>query len=112
MGKLKTINQNYLFQRAYRSKTRFVSPFVVTYVVPRKTGGIRMGITTSRKIGCAVERNRARRIVKAAAVELLKDADGCFDVIFVCRAATASRKSTALYGILKGHLKNAGVLND
>lgn len=112
MKTIETLNANPQFARVYRSKKSFVSPFVVTYVLPRKRGGIRYGITASKKIGCAVERNRARRIVKAAALELLKEADGCFDIVFVCRAATTRQKSTKLKQVLGEHLRKAGVLVD
>lgn len=105
-----TINRNSLFSRAYRSKLSFVSPYVITYVVPRKKGRVRVGVTASKKIGCAVVRNRARRVVKAAASQVLQNADGCFDVVFVCRSATAAQKSTALEPILAKHLRKAGVL--
>lgn len=107
---METINKNYLFARAYRSKQSFVSPFVVTYVVPRKRGGVRVGITASKKIGGAVVRNRARRVVRAAAQEVLKGAVGSFDVVFVCRTATARQKSTRLVSIITDHLTRAGVL--
>ncbi len=104
-----TINRNYLFMRVYKSKLSFVSPYVVTYVLPKKRGGIRVGITSSKKIGGAVTRNRARRVVRAAAFPLLKDADGSFDIVFVCRAATAGKKSTFVSGVIKNHLARAGV---
>lgn len=106
-----TLNRDYLFGRAYKSKHCFVSPVVVTYVVPRKAGGIRVGITSSKKIGGAVQRNRARRVVRAAAFPLLRDAVGSFDVVFVCRSSTADVKSTELSGVIKDHLIKAGVLS-
>lgn len=109
-NQIQTINRNSLFSRAYRSKISFVSPYVITYVVPRKKGRIRVGITASKKIGCAVTRNRARRVVKAAAAQVLKDADGSFDIVFVCRTATAAQKSTRLETVLTQHLGKAGVL--
>lgn len=105
-----TLSKNWQFARAYRSKKRFASPLVATYIVPHRGGGIRIGITASKKLGCAVERNRARRIVKAAASSLLSDADGCFDIVFVCRGAIAGKKSTDLEPVLRSHLKSAGVL--
>jgi ribonuclease P protein component len=110
MGKRIAINQNHLFLRAYRSKLCFVSPFVVTYVVKRKAGPLAIGITASRKIGNAVERNRARRVIKAAIGELLGDKDGSFDLVFVCRRAILSKKSTEIEPILRSHLRKAGVL--
>ncbi|MEG0751725.1 MAG: ribonuclease P protein component [Oscillospiraceae bacterium] len=108
--KITAINRGWQFSRAYKSKKCFASPFVVTYVVPRKSGSIKIGITASKKIGCAVERNRARRIVKAAAMELLKDADGSFDIVFVCRRAAVEQKSTRLIPVIEGQLRRAGVV--
>ncbi len=104
------INKNFQFTRAYRSKLCFVSPFVVTYVVRRRYGGVQMGITASKKIGGAVQRNRARRVVKAAAAALLRGADGHYDIVFVCRKAILSKKSTQIQKVLRGHLEKAGVI--
>ncbi len=108
-AKLVPLKRNFEFARAYKSKKCFVSPFVVTYVVVRKSGGIRVGVTASKKIGCAVQRNRARRVIKAAASELLRNADGCFDVVFVARKAALDKKSTELRGVIAKQLTNAGI---
>ena len=61
-----SIIRNSDFSRAYRRGKSYVSPFLVTYVVRRKSGGVRLGITTSKKIGGAVERVRARRVIREA----------------------------------------------
>ncbi len=111
-AKLTTLDQNYLFARAYRSKISFASPILVTYVLRKKRGGVRIGITASKKIGCAVKRNRARRIVKAAASKLLENAGGSFDIVFVCRAATVAKKSTDIEPVMRRQLTSAGVLHD
>lgn len=111
MATIQTINRNHLFRRAYRNGKSFVSPFVVTYVVKRRSGGLRVGITASKKIGCAVVRNRARRVVRAAAFALLKDIDAPYDIVLVCRKATAAQKSTRVQSVLDNHLKKAGVLS-
>jgi len=105
-----SLNQNHLFQRAYRSKLCFVSPFVVTYVVKRRAGLPAVGITAGKKIGCAVERNRARRVVRAAAGGLLAGSTACCDIVFVCRKAALRKKSTELRPIIEDHLRRAGVL--
>lgn len=106
----KTLNKNHLFARAYRSKQCYVSPFVVTYIVRRRAEGIHIGITASKKIGGAVQRNRARRIVKAAANELLNGIVGRVDVVFVCRKAALSKKSTFIKTIIREHLSQAGII--
>jgi len=108
--KTRSLNKNFQFARAYRSKCSFVSPFVVTYIVKHRYGGIKTGITASKKIGCAVERNRARRIVKAASREALKKAEGNYDIVFVCRKAILDKKSTEIKAIITKHLLSAGVI--
>lgn len=110
--KLQSLNKNYLFLRAYRSNISYVSPMLVTYLVPKKRGGICLGITTNKKLGCAVERNRARRIVKAAATNLLKDSADSFDMVVVCRHAILDKKSTEVEEVLRDHLTKAGYLGD
>lgn len=110
MVHIEALNRNHLFQRAYRKGKSFVSPFVVTYVVKRRSGGIRLGITASKKIGGAVRRNRARRVVRAAAFALLKDVSAPYDIVLVCRNATAGQKSTRIQEVLAKHLRQAGVL--
>ena len=85
---------------------------LVTYLVPKKRGGICLGITTNKKLGCAVERNRARRIVKAAATNLLKDSNDSFDMVVVCRHAILDKKSTDVEEVLRDHLTQAGFLGN
>jgi len=107
--KLETINRNYLFLRAYRSRISFVSPSIVTYIVRRKGGGVRLGITTGKKVGCAVERNRARRVVRAAASELLACSNDSVDVVVVCRHPASRVSSNEIRDVLREHLVSAGV---
>ena len=106
------MNRNAQFQNAYRGGKSYVSPLVVTYVLPRRKGRVRYGITASKKIGCAAKRNRARRVIKAAVFELLPLAEGAYDLVFVARAKTAEAKSTAVYEVLYGQLRKAGVIAD
>ena len=87
-----------------------VSPVLVTYVRKKKGGGLMYGISASRKIGCAVQRNRARRIVKAAARELLQGVSGSFDMVFVCRRATVGSSSPEVAAAMRRHLEKLGVL--
>ena len=47
-----------------------------------------MGITTGKKIGNAVKRNRARRIIREAVRALLPEMRSGFDIILVARGKT------------------------
>lgn len=69
-----------------------------------------MGITTSKKIGNAVERNRCRRIIRAAFREISPMLNGGYDFVFVARTRTIKKKSTDIKKIMLQHLKKAGVI--
>jgi ribonuclease P protein component len=63
----------------------------------RHTGAIRLGITASRKVGGAVQRNRAKRRLRAAAGAILPlyGREG-HDYVLVARTATLTRPFAAL----------------
>lgn len=107
-----TIKENWQFQRAYKRGKSFVSPVVVTYIVKNNTNNLQIGITTSKKIGKAVQRNRCRRIIRAAFYELLPDIRNGYDIVFVARTKTPFVKSTDILNAIKNHLQQANVLNN
>lgn len=76
----------------------------MVYLKKVKCDGIFLGITVSKKVGNAVERNRVRRIIKAAFVDLLKihQMNG-FRVVIVAKKNCLNVKS---YDILRD-LKNS-----
>ena len=58
------LTRNNEFARAYTRGKSFVHPHVVLYVNKNRLGRTRVGITASKKIGNAVTRNRARRVLR------------------------------------------------
>jgi ribonuclease P protein component len=52
------------FQQAFDRGRRSSGRFMTLLVVPNSVGVARLGIVASRKIGGAVKRNRAKRIVR------------------------------------------------
>lgn len=107
-----TIKENWQFQRAYKRGKSFVSPVVVTYIVKNKTNNLQIGITTSKKIGKAVQRNRCRRIIRAAFSQLSPMVKSGYDIVFVARAKTPYVKSTDVYNAIKIHLQQANVIDN
>ncbi len=71
----------------YGQGKSFVFPAVVIYVKKNNVGYNRVGITTSVKIGTAVERNRARRVIRAAYRCTFAKLNGV-DTVFVARRKT------------------------
>ena len=107
----KVLKQNSDFRRAYGRGKSYSDPALVTYVLKNNRAGIcRMGITTSKKIGNAVERNRCRRIIRAAFHDVSPLLNGGYDFVFVARTRTVKMKSTDIKRIMLQHLKKAGVI--
>ena len=111
MSKPITLNQNSDFRRAYGRGKSYASSALVTYVVKNRVGYCRYGITTGKKIGNAVERNRSRRVIRAAFYQLFPEMTGSYDIVFVARSKTKYVKSTAVLKVMHEHLCSAGVIN-
>ena len=64
--KIKSLSRNSDFKRAYFKGVRKSSKNISIYVRRVFSDEVQFGITASKKIGCAVERNRARRLIREA----------------------------------------------
>ena len=95
-----TLKDNRDFSRLYRRGKSFVSPVLVTYVIKNKSDNLRFGITTGKKVGKAVKRTRARRVIRAAYYQLYNDLKPGYDFVFVARSRTPFVKSQNV-GIIK-----------
>ena len=65
------IRRNSEFGRVYARGKSYVNPALVLYVLKTRGRNTRVGLTATKKIGHAVQRNRARRVMKAAIDEHL-----------------------------------------
>lgn len=104
------LTHNSEFTRAYMRGKSFVHPHVVLYVNRNRLGHTRVGITASKKIGNAVTRNRARRVIRAALQQALPPDVGGYDLVFVARGQTPRLKSTQVAKTAAKLLRAAGVL--
>jgi len=110
------------FLRVTERGRRFAAPGLVLQSLLRpadlpaasKTGArdaaeIRLGLTASRKVGGAVERNRARRRLRALARQFLPGhgAPG-HDYVLVARRDTVTREWAGLVGDLETALRRLG----
>jgi len=85
-----------------------VCPFVVVYAFKNRSGVNRLGITAGKKIGKAVERNRAKRVIRAAYRQCLPQLVSGYDFVIVARTRILTAKSTAVAAALLKLLKGAG----
>ena len=97
--KSKTLKENKDFRRLYYKGKSRASSCIVTYVAKSGAKGTRIGITASKKIGCAVERNRAKRV------------NGSYDFVFVARTKTSKVKMQKVLEQMEQHFKALGVID-
>ena len=104
------LTRNKEFSRAYARGKAFVHPKLVMYVSKNRMGVTRVGITATKKIGNAVQRNRARRVIRAALHQILPYQVGGLDLVFVARGQTTRCKSDEVLVAAKILLKDAGLV--
>ncbi len=67
MSRIEAIKENHLFSKTYAKGKKVTEKNIVVYALRNfKTGSTRLGITTSKKLGNAVVRSRARRLIREA----------------------------------------------
>lgn len=110
MKKIVPLCKNNDFRRAYSKGKSFVGSLAVSYVRSNRLGVTRIGITTSKKIGNAVSRNRSRRVIREAYRGLSERVKSGYDLVFVARGKTPHVKSTDVKRQLEKQLSAAGVL--
>lgn len=120
MAGLERLKRRAEFLRVAGKGRRAAAPGLILQALRRSTGpaaetgsATRVGFTASRKVGIAVERNRARRRLKAAVEQVMPlHAAAGHDYVLVARAATVSRPFAALLADLEGALKQLGAWRD
>ena len=100
------IRENHLYNKTYRRGKNYVGKLVAVYVLkdyaankiakanPEKKYLNRVGISVSKKLGCAVVRNRAKRIVRAAYDTVKNELKTGNLIVISVRTAATKKKST------------------
>ena len=92
----KMLNQNADFQRLYRSGAFCSLGSALLYVRPNGLTCNRLGITAGKKIGNAVKRNRAKRIIRAAYTAAEPLLPHGIDLVVVARSTLPAQSSVIL----------------
>jgi ribonuclease P protein component len=92
------------FRKLFKSGKSRVTHAFVCYCAPNGLEVNRLGLVASKKVGNAVARNRAKRVIREAfrlREPHLRDKQTVrYDYVFVARAKTPELKSTQIYQLM------------
>ena len=102
-------------QQVFAQGQRCYSAWVVAQVrqrAPEEEGGsgLRMAVVAGRKLGNAVRRNRAKRLLREALREAVRGWEGPWDVALIARAGLFSLSPATRVEELSALLRRAGLL--
>jgi len=124
--KYRAISENHLFSKVYSKGKNAVTRTVAIYVLqdkkarhlmkenPNKTMINRIGITVSKKLGKAVKRNRAKRLLRAGyhAVDKKLNIKKGYLIVLVARASILSVKSDVVARDIEKALFELGMIEN
>lgn len=106
----KSIKDDRVFRYLYRKGASMAAPSVVLYYRRNRQSYNQLGLTTTKKIGKAVQRNRARRVMREAYRLLEPGLVQGYDIILVARSKTPFVLMDEVKNDLSRLLSKAGMI--
>ncbi|WP_037323048.1 ribonuclease P protein component [Ruminococcus sp. NK3A76] len=98
------LKENKGFMRAYKKGSYVSCGMVAVYFFANNAPYSRLGISVSKKIGCAVQRNRAKRIIRAAYRECEQQLPIGYDIVFVARPGIDGKGSADITRFIRSRV--------
>ena len=110
------------FRRVRSEGQSWAHPLLILWGAPNALDVTRVGISASRRVGNAVQRNRARRLLREAMRPLYASVASGWDIVLIARSDLLTRKATQVEAALRlvlerakltslsGHGRDAGTL--
>ena len=99
------------FKRVRHSGKSYAHPLVVLVVLSNGLEISRFAVAAGRSVGHAVQRNRAKRMIRAALTSKQEQVTPGWDVVVIARKAIRNVKFDQLCEALHGLLMSAGLLD-
>jgi ribonuclease P protein component len=85
LGRSQRITRSAVFRETYAQGRRYVGKYMVLWLRTGADASLRLGVVSSRKVGNAVQRNRARRLLREVFRHKRGGYSQAFDLILVAR---------------------------
>ena len=107
---MRTLKSRLEFERAFTQGRRYNHPLIRMVICEAVNEGDpgRVAFVAAKRLGCAVVRNRSKRVLREAARALRLPVEGC-DVILFATPRTRAAHPEEMIEALKSLLKRAGV---
>jgi ribonuclease P protein component len=98
------------FKRVRRLGKSYAHPFVVIITLPNNMDRSRFAIAAGRSLGNAVQRNKAKRILREAVRPLLLDTLPGWDVVILARNSISNASFPEISAVLNQLFSQANLL--
>lgn len=107
------LNHTIDIQRVRRNGKSIAHPlFVLVYLRDKSVDNAPVGVIASKAVGGAVERNRAKRVLRSAATELHDSIVPDVMILLLARQPILEHDSPEITEILAEQLKKAGIFRE
>ena len=106
-----SLKLNHIFRRLYATHGQ-ANSCLVLYARPNRSGQNRVGITVSKKLGCAVARNRTRRRLREVYRLNEERFTAGWDLVVVARSRAVRASFSQLTAAYLSLAEKAGILKE
>ena len=122
--KFPAIKEHHLYNKAYRSGKHFFGRYICIYVLkdlhakklqrehPKREIVNRLGLSVSKKVGGAVKRNRAKRIIRAAYGEMKEELKTGFLLVVSAKPEIEGKSSIDVLKEMRYAMKKLDMLKE
>jgi ribonuclease P protein component len=98
------------FKRVWRYGKSYAHPLMVLKVIKNQEENSRIAVAAGRSIGKAVQRNRAKRLIREAIRPMLSQIQTGWDIVIISRKPMSEASFNHVQSVLLDLLKKSGLL--